>query len=98
MNADLTRPIMFDEAPTPPPNASLDEYEAVEGLSGSRFNDVLTGSNILAAERLPFAEGGSEGYRGSALDAEGIARIAGLQAVLGAGVTSLHRRRHHPRR
>ena len=26
----------------------------MEGLSGSRFNDVLTGSNALGAERLPF--------------------------------------------
>ena len=33
-------------------------------------------------------QGGTEGYRGSTLDAAGIARIAGLQAVLGAGVTA----------
>ena len=88
VDADLTRAIVFDENPTPPPNGVLDSFEAVEGLSGSRFNDVLTGSNILAEERLPFAQGGSEGFTGSALDAAGIARIAGLQAVLGAGVTS----------
>ncbi len=37
------RPIIFDEAPTIPGNAALDEYESVEGLSGSRFNDILTG-------------------------------------------------------
>ena len=43
---------------------------------------------MIAEERLPFAQGGTEGYRGSALDAAGIARIAGLQAVLGAGVTA----------
>ena len=88
VDADLTRPVVFDENPTPPPNGTLDTYEAVEGLSGSKFNDLLTGSNIPAEERLPFAQGGSEGFTGSALDAAGIARIAGLQAVLGADVTS----------
>ncbi|MDR7059755.1 MULTISPECIES: peroxidase family protein [unclassified Sphingopyxis] len=91
-DADLTRGIVFDENPTPPPNATQDAYESVEGLSGSRFNDVLSGSNITAAERAPFdpdpAISGSEGYTGSNLDAAGIARIAGLQAVVGAGVTS----------
>src|SRR3546814_4590356 len=47
--------------------ATQDAYESVEGLSGSRFNDVLSGSNVTAAERAPFdpdpAIGGSEGYR-----------------------------------
>ena len=88
VDADFTRGIVFDENPTPPPSATLDAYESVEGLSGSRFNDTLTGSDVIAEERLPFAQGGTEGYMGSALDAEGIALIAGLQAVLGAGVTS----------
>ena len=88
VNADLSIPIIFDEAPTLPQNASLDEFESMEGLSGSRHNDVLTGSEVTAAERLPLAQGGSEGYAGSALDAEGIALINGLQALLGAGVTS----------
>jgi Ca2+-binding RTX toxin-like protein len=88
VNADLSIPIIFDEAPTPPANAALDEFESMEGLSGSRFNDVLKGSETLAEERLPAAQGGSEGVAGSALDAQGIALIAGLQDVLGAGVTS----------
>ncbi len=92
VNADFTRGIVFDENPTPPANATLDAYESVEGLSGSAFNDLLTGSDVTAAERLPFDPdpeiSGTEGYTGSALDAEGIALIAGLQAVLGAGVTS----------
>ena len=39
---------------------------------------------------LPLAQGGTDGYLGSALDAQGIALIAGLQAVLGAGVTSFN--------
>ena len=58
----------------------------MEGLSGTKHNDILTGSEITAAERLPLAQGGSEGFAGSALDAQGIALINGLQAVL--GVTS----------
>ena len=85
MNADLSIPIVFDEAPTLPQNASLDEYESMEGLSGTKFNDVLKGSNTLAEERLP-AQGGTEGYLGSFLDAQGIALIKGLQEVLGTGV------------
>lgn len=93
-DADLTRGIVFDENPTPPPNATQDAYESVEGLSGSRFNDILSGSNTTAAERAPFdpdpAISGTEGYTGSNLDAAGIARISGLQAVLGAGVTSFN--------
>ena len=48
VNADLSIPIIFDEAPTLPGNASLDEFESMEGLSGSRFNDVLKGANTLA--------------------------------------------------
>jgi Ca2+-binding RTX toxin-like protein len=88
VDADFTRGIVFDENPTPPVNGTLDAYEGVEGLSGSRFNDTLTGSDVVAEERLPAAQGGTEGFQGSALNAAGIARIAGLQAVLGAGVTS----------
>ena len=59
--------------------------KSVEGLSGTKFDDVLSGSNTLAEERVP---GGSEGFQGSAIDAQTIALIAGLQEVLGAGVTS----------
>jgi Ca2+-binding RTX toxin-like protein len=84
VNADLSIPIIFDEAPIPPANAALDEFESMEGLSGSRHNDILKGSNTLAEERVV---GGSEGLAGSYLDADGIARVAGLQAVLGTGVT-----------
>lgn len=83
VDADFTRGIVFDENPTPPANGTLDAYEAMEGLSGSRFNDVLTGADTIAEERLPFAQGGSEGYRGSQLTKEGLALIAGLREVLG---------------
>ena len=57
-------------------------------MSGTKFNDVLAGSNEDATTLLPLAQGGSTGYLGSALDAQGIALINGLQQVLGAGVTS----------
>lgn len=94
VNADLSIPIIFDEAPTLPQNAALDEFESLEGLSGSRFNDVLAGTNDVAADRGPLVPAvpggapGTTGFLGSALDAQGIAMISGLQAVLGAGVTS----------
>jgi len=88
VNADLSIPIIFDEAPTLPQNAALDEYESMEGLSGTRFNDVLKGTEDVAADRAPLSAGGTTGYLGSVLDADGIALIAGLQEVLGVGVTS----------
>ncbi len=88
VNADLSIPIVFDEAPNLPENAALDEYESVEGLSGTKFNDVLAGTDDVAADRAPLSQGGTTGYRGSVLTAEGIALIKGLQDLLGAGVTS----------
>ncbi len=88
VNADLSIPIIFDEAPTLPQNAALDEFELVNGLSGTRFADILAGSNEDAATLAPLSAGGSTGFLGSALDAQGIALVSGLQAVLGAGVTS----------
>lgn len=89
INADLSRPIVFDEAPTLPANAALDEYASMEGLSGSKYNDVLGGSNALGSERLPFDPNapdgttGQEGYRGSQLTKESLALISGLAEVLG---------------
>lgn len=89
INADLSTPIIFDENPTIPNNAALDGYESVEGLSGTGFDDILHGTDEDATTLLPFAQGGTGGgYLGSALNAEGIARIGGLQTLLGAGVTS----------
>ncbi|MFK4486709.1 peroxidase family protein [Bradyrhizobium sp. USDA 336] len=88
VDADLTRGIVFDEFPNPPVNGTLDAYESVEGVSGSRFNDILTGADTLAADRLPSSLGGSEGYTGSTVTAESLALINGLDAVLGTGVTS----------
>jgi Ca2+-binding RTX toxin-like protein len=81
-NADLTR-VHFDALPLPPPNAALDEYSFVEGVSGSAFDDQILGSD--ATDLTVVAQGGA---RGSVLEADGIALIAGLQEVLGAGVDS----------
>lgn len=87
-NVDLFR-LHIDQQPIPPQNAALDTYDAVEGLSGSRFNDTMLGSNDTAAQiGQTLAAGGTHGYLGSLLDAKGIALIAGLQDVVGAGVTS----------
>ena len=69
--------------PVLPANAALDSFTQVEGASGSTHNDVIRGSDVTAAD-MP-----TEGFRGSALDAEGIALITGLQALLaGAGPAS----------
>jgi Ca2+-binding RTX toxin-like protein len=73
----------FNAAPATPSTAGLlDLFAFVEGLSGSPFADVLRGDDMLASE-FQFA-----GAQGSVLDQAGIARIAGLQAVVGANVTT----------
>ena len=54
-----------------------------------RFNDILKGSERRRHDACCRSRRAAPtGYLGSALDAQGIALIAGLQAVLGAGVTS----------
>ena len=54
-----------------------DRFDRVEALSGWNLNDVLRGDSLLAADQGPENE----------LTAAGIGRIAGLQALLGEGVT-----------
>ncbi|NOT13936.1 MAG: heme peroxidase [Methylococcaceae bacterium] len=82
VTADLKIPT-FSSAPATPSTAGLlDLYAFVEGLSGTAFGDVLRGDDTLASEFL------LAGAQGSVLDQAGIARIAGLQTLLGAGVTS----------
>ena len=49
---------------------------------------MLKGTQDVAADRAPLSAGGTTGFLGSVLDAESIALIAGLQGVLGAGVTT----------
>ena len=82
VNVDLNTQIL-PGIPVLPANAALDSFTQVEGASGSTHNDVIRGSDVTAAD-MP-----TEGFRGSALDAEGIALITGLQALLaGAGPDS----------
>ena len=89
VDADLTRGIVFDEIPNPPVNGTLDAYESVEGVSGTKFNDILTGSDTLAAERLPSGSGRFGRLHRQRRDGGGHrVSSAGLQAVLGTGVTS----------
>jgi hypothetical protein len=82
VDVDLNR-VPFDVSIVIPPNASIDTFTYVEGVSGSKFNDQLSGSDFT--DLTDTAQGGA---RGSVLEAEGIALIAGLQDVVGAGVTS----------
>ena len=73
----------FVEPLATPSNAGImDRFAFVEGLSGSNQADVLRGDNQEFADLL------LAGARGSILDAAGIARIAGLQQLLGTGVTT----------
>ena len=58
------------------PASILDRFAEVEGLSGSRFADYLRGSEADANVIATFSA------RTSALDAAGIARVSGLQALL----------------
>ena len=82
VNVDLNTQIL-PGIPVLPADAALDSFTQVEGASGSTHNDVIRGSDVTAAD-MP-----TEGFRGSALDAEGIALIPGLQALLaGAGPAS----------
>ncbi|SFJ28160.1 Ca2+-binding protein, RTX toxin-related [Phyllobacterium sp. CL33Tsu] len=82
VDVDLARQIL-PGVPVLPANVALDTFTQVEGASGSKFADVIRGTDVTAAD-VP-----TEGFRGSALDAEGLALIDGLQQLLvGAGATS----------
>ena len=82
VTADLRTPT-FRSTPATPSTAGLNDlFASVEGLSGTAFGDVLRGDDFASAD---FAVSGAQG---SVLDAAGIARIAGLQDLLGTGVTS----------
>ena len=98
VNADLSSAIVFDEDPTLPQNAALDEYESVEGLSGTRFNDVLTGSDD-DRRRASAARPGRLGRLPAARSMpQGIALHRRPAGRARRGRHLLHRRRHHPRR
>lgn len=82
VDVDLARQVL-PGLPVLPADVALDTFTQVEGASGSAKNDVIRGTDVTAAD-VP-----TEGFRGSALDAEGIALIQGLQQLLaGAGPAS----------
>jgi hypothetical protein len=68
----------FIGALPPSVETNVDRFDLVEALSGWTFDDTLRGDDRAAADLGTDHE----------LNAAGIARIAGLQAVVGAGVTS----------
>ncbi len=82
VSVDMALQIARSTPATPSTSGLMDLFAFVEGLSGTAHADVLRGDNTLAAA---FATAGAQG---SVLDAAGIARIAGMQTLLGAGVTS----------
>ena len=72
------------EAGVPAVNNNRDRMDRVEGLSGWNFSDILRGDDratlgVVDAER---------DLTGHELDAEGIARLNGLAALLPVGATS----------
>jgi hypothetical protein len=66
-------------------NEIRDRYDLVEGLSGYRFSDILRGDDRTAADLADGAFGTVPD--GNVLNAQGIARITGLAALLPAGAT-----------
>jgi len=62
-------------------DALRDRFDLVESLSGWRLNDKLYGDSLTTADRTD-----ADGTH--VLDATGIARVEGMQDLLGAGVTS----------
>ncbi len=69
-----------------PLNELRDRFDLTEGLSGTNFNDLLRGDNRIAADLITDVLTGVE--NGHVLNAQGIARIAGLAGLLPAGATS----------
>lgn len=82
-DSDLGVPIF----PTQQALTLRDRFDSVEGLSGWKFNDILTGTN-LPTGAVGGPVGGGVGIIGapeldSRLTQEGVDRISGLQAVIG---------------
>jgi beta-lactam-binding protein with PASTA domain len=69
-----------------PLNELRDRFDNVEGLSGTPLNDLLRGDDRAEAD-LRVDPLISDVANAHVLSTAGIARIAGLQAVLGTGVT-----------
>jgi len=79
-NADLSLLIVN----APPVNETRDRYNEVEALSGWKFNDKLRGDSIIPSQL------GGGGFIGcDALDAAGVARINGLDALVPAAIRTV---------
>jgi Ca2+-binding RTX toxin-like protein len=82
VKVDLLNSSFARSAPTPSTFGLNDLFGFVEGLSGSQFGDILKGDESTNSDLL------IAGAQGSVLDQAGINMISGLQAVVGAGVTT----------
>ena len=95
IDASFLDDFIFDEAPTDPADIALQRFESVEGLSGTRFNDRLTGGDFTAGTGSRAARPRVPGQ---------LPRCAGHRAhqrAPGRGRQRRHllqRRRHHSRR
>jgi hypothetical protein len=70
---DLALPIVN----APPANETRDRFNELEALSGWKFNDILRGDDIVPSQV------GGGGFIGcDALDADGVARIRGLDTLI----------------
>ncbi|ESS71955.1 hypothetical protein MGMO_81c00010 [Methyloglobulus morosus KoM1] len=79
-NADLDLPIVN----APPANEVRDRFNEVEALSGWNFNDTLRGDSVVPSQV------GGIGFIGcDALDADGVARIGGLDAIVPASIRTV---------
>ena len=79
-NADLALLIVN----APPVNETRDRYNEVEALSGWKFNDILRGDSVIPSQV------GGGGFIGcDALDANGVARINGLDTLVPAAIRTV---------
>jgi Ca2+-binding RTX toxin-like protein len=81
-NADLNLKIVPGQ---PPVNEVRDKFNELEALSGWNLNDILIGDDIV-----PTAVGGGGFIGCDALDAAGVARIAGLGALVPASIRTVN--------
>lgn len=74
---DLAIPLLGVPLPI---NAVRDKFNEVEALSGWKFNDTLYGDSVIPSQVGGAVAGGFIGC--DALDADGVARIAGLELLV----------------
>ncbi len=71
-------------ANTLPAFETRDRYNEVEALSGWKFNDTIRGDNVIPSQ---VTGGGDIGC--DALDADGVGRISGLEAIVPASIRTV---------